>query len=135
MAKRGSNYTDLGRKIKALAQNQTELSSILGLTQQSISGKLCGKIAVSIDDLEKLAAYYKVPFIYFFLDEGADVERADLIIKMMNTFTDPLISALYRLSQRPEYMQAYVADMAVRGMNIYQQGVRDGSAATDDPGP
>ncbi len=65
MARRHAKYTDLGRKIAALARNQAELAGVLGLTQQSISGKLTGKIAVTIKDLDKLSQQYDVPAVYF----------------------------------------------------------------------
>lgn len=65
MARRGSRYTELGRKISALAKNQAELAGILDLTQQSVSGKLTGKIAVTLKDMEQLSDHYKVPMMYF----------------------------------------------------------------------
>ena len=66
MARRGVNYTDLGRKIAGLSKNQSELATVLELTQQSISGKLTGKIAVTLRDLETLSKHYDVPMVHFF---------------------------------------------------------------------
>lgn len=65
MARRGANHTPIGKKISALAKNQAELAQLLGLTQQSISGKMTGKIAVTLKDLEKLSEHYRVPVTYF----------------------------------------------------------------------
>ena len=76
MARRGSRYTDLGRKISNLAANQGELAQVLELTQQSISGKLGGKIAVTLKDLEILSRNYKVPMIYFFTSPEVTPELA-----------------------------------------------------------
>jgi transcriptional regulator with XRE-family HTH domain len=76
MAPRGSNHTPMGKKINALAANQAELSKILDLTQQSISGKLNGKIAVTLKDLELLATAYDVPQIYFVSDPEVTPDMA-----------------------------------------------------------
>jgi transcriptional regulator with XRE-family HTH domain len=78
MARRGARYTLLGKKIAALAVNQSEVAQVLGLTQQSVSGKLTGKIAVTLKDLELLAQNYRVPLIYFVtdLDVTPEVARA-----------------------------------------------------------
>lgn len=65
MGRRGANHTPIGKKIYALAANQTELAKILGLTQQSISGKMNGKIAVTLKDLDLLSEAYDVPILYF----------------------------------------------------------------------
>lgn len=66
MARRGSRYTDLGRKVSLLAENQHELATALELTQQSISGKLTGKIAITLKDIGILCKKYEVPELYFF---------------------------------------------------------------------
>ena len=42
---------------------------MLGLTQQSVSGKMRGKIAVTVRDMEKLAEKYGVPTAYFLMPE------------------------------------------------------------------
>jgi transcriptional regulator with XRE-family HTH domain len=78
MARRGARYTQLGKKIAALAGNQSEVAEVLGLTQQSVSGKLTGKIAVTLKDLDLLSAQYKVPLIYFVtsMDVTPEVARA-----------------------------------------------------------
>ena len=65
MSRRSKRYTELGRKIAELAQNQAELARVLGLSQQSISGKLRGRIGITIKDLEKLSKHYDVSIFYF----------------------------------------------------------------------
>lgn len=74
MGRRGANHTPIGKKIYALAANQAELAKILDLTQQSISGKLNGNIAITLKDLELLSAAYAVPLLYFV--SGPDVTPA-----------------------------------------------------------
>ena len=76
MARVSSRYTDLGRKISTLAKNQGEISQVLELTQQSVSGKLTGKIAVTLNDLEILSKHYDVPIIYFFTAPEVTAELA-----------------------------------------------------------
>jgi transcriptional regulator with XRE-family HTH domain len=135
MAKRGSNYTPLGRKIKALAKNQSEIAQVLGLTQQSISGKFCGKIAVSIDDLEKLSAHFDVPIVYFFMDSAVDALRAKMVSDMLKTFDNEFINALGQMTKRPAHVQNAVSSMARQAVILYDQGQMDGARKariTDD---
>jgi transcriptional regulator with XRE-family HTH domain len=132
MAKRGDNYTPMGKKIYALAKNQAELADILKLTQQSVSGKLNGKIATSIEDLETLSQYYRCPVIYFFLPLNVSVAQSELILQMLSGFHENLMAALNALASRPEYVQTYVAEMAVKGMALYDQGQKD--SLGDDTG-
>lgn len=88
MARRGSNYTVVGKKIMALATNQSELSLILKLTQQSISGKLTGKIAVSVSDLQKLAKAYEVPVFYFVAGPGVTPALARAFVDVAEGFPE-----------------------------------------------
>ncbi len=74
--RRGSNYTPMGKKIFQLCDNQAELARILDLTQQSISGKLTGKIAITLKDLELLAKHYNVPMFFFLLPDEVTTELA-----------------------------------------------------------
>jgi len=86
MGRKHNKYTDLGAKIASLAKNQVEIATVLDLTQQSVSGKLQGKIAVLLSDLEKLAEHYDVPLLYFVEEsiETADAAReAQKVIKMV----------------------------------------------------
>jgi transcriptional regulator with XRE-family HTH domain len=69
-------YTELGRKVAQLARNQNELAGVLGLTQQSVSGKLSGKIAVTLRDLELLSQHYNIPMAYFVTPESVTVDMA-----------------------------------------------------------
>ena len=132
MAKRGSNYTAIGRKIRNISKNQSEIARVLGLTQQSVSGKFNGKIAISVVDLEKLSAHFNCPIIYFFLPENVNIAQAELIINMLGNFHDGLLTALRDLASRPGYVQTYVADMATKGMSLYDQGHRDSLGVTSD---
>jgi transcriptional regulator with XRE-family HTH domain len=77
MGRKPKKYTKLGAKVASLAKNQVEIARVLGLTQQSISVKLQGKIAILISDLEKLSEHYDVPMMYFFEDviENAEMAR------------------------------------------------------------
>ena len=84
MARRGSNYTPLGKKIARLSRNQVELSKVLSLTQQSVSGKLNGRIAVTLSDLEQLATRYDVPVVYFMSPEAVTVDLARAWVRIMN---------------------------------------------------
>lgn len=74
-------YTAMGRRIAGLAKNQIELAEVLGLTQQTISGKMRGTIGVTLSDLKTMAVYYDVPQIYFLMpdyvtaDQTRDVSR------------------------------------------------------------
>ena len=68
MARKRCLYTDVGKRIAALAKDQTELGRILGVSKQSISLKLRGENALFVSDLEKLASHYGVPLTYFVED-------------------------------------------------------------------
>ena len=78
-------YTVLGRKIAHLARNQSELATVLELTQQSVSGKLSGKIAVTLHDMELLAKHYEVPMSYFVTGEAVTVDVARRIENVLNS--------------------------------------------------
>lgn len=67
MARKVLSYTQLGQRIASLVQSQEEVARILNLTQQSVSGKLRGEIAISLEDLQRLAKHHDVPLSYFFL--------------------------------------------------------------------
>ena len=83
MGSRSSKYTPMGRKIAQLAVNQAEIAQILDLTQQSVSGKFTGKIAVTIKDMELLSAAFDVPMIYFVSPESVTVEAARAYMKIL----------------------------------------------------
>ena len=123
MARRGSRYTDLGRKISDLSVNQVELAKTLELTQQSISGKLTGKIAVTLKDLEILSVHYKVPIIYFFTPPSITVELARAwesildgspelhqTLAIASTLPEPFVRQLFRITQAIRATAAYYAD-------------------------
>lgn len=75
MIRKNRRYTQLGRKIAGLAKTQAELSTILGLTQQSVSGKLRGRIAITLRDLETLSGHYDVPMLYFLTPEEVSLDK------------------------------------------------------------
>ena len=67
-------YTQIGKRIAALAGRQQDIAEILGVTQQSISKKLRGDTAILVADLERLAEHFSVPLTYFFEDKPARPE-------------------------------------------------------------
>ena len=74
MARKPVNYTSLGERIAKLAHSQDEIARVLELTQQSISGKLRGEIAISLEDLRTLSDHYNVPMTYFFMSQDITPE-------------------------------------------------------------
>ena len=101
MGKKRGQYTALGFKIAKLAANQAELGRILGLSQQSVSGKLTGRIAVTLIDLEKLAEHFDVPLVYFFVGpEDATAEQARIWEKVLSG-PDELRASLEVTSRLP----------------------------------
>ena len=93
-------YTPLGRKVGRLAKTQTELAQVLGLSQQSVSGKLLGKIAITLHDLEQLAAHYRVPLIYFVTPESVTKDEALSLERMLQA--DPaLLRAIVQAEHLP----------------------------------
>ena len=64
------DYTEVGKRIAALARYQRELAAVLGISQQSVSNKLRGEHAISQSDLQELARHFGVPLIYFFESPG-----------------------------------------------------------------
>ena len=123
MARIASRYTDLGRKISVLAVNQSEISKVLDLTQQSISGKLTGKIAVTLKDLELLSKHYNVPMIYFFTGPEVTVDLAHAwgsiltgppelhqVHAIASTFPEPFARQLLRITQAIRATASYYTD-------------------------
>ncbi len=83
MGSRSSKYTPMGRKIAELSVNQAEIARILGLTQQSVSGKFTGKIAITVRDMEKLSTYFDVPMVYFVSPESVTIEAARAYMQIL----------------------------------------------------
>ena len=83
MASRSKKHTPMGRKIAAIVGSQAEVAKVLGLTQQSISGKMTGKIAITVKDLEMLSTFYDIPMIYFVSPEIVTVEATRAYMKML----------------------------------------------------
>lgn len=84
MARKPEKYPALGKKIARLARSQIEIARLLGLTQQSISGKLRGQIAISIEDLRRIAEQYKVPLTFFFAPEGVSAKTLESVERMVH---------------------------------------------------
>jgi transcriptional regulator with XRE-family HTH domain len=145
MAKIGSRYTDLGRKISNLGSNQVELSKILELTQQSISGKLTGKIAVTFKDLEMLSKKFDVPIVYFFSSADVTPELANAwekilrgppelhqILAISSTFPEPFARQLLRTVQSIQATASYYTDSRHRDADeSFGKGVADPAAPFD----
>ncbi len=83
MGSRSRKYTPMGRKIAELSVNQAEIARILGLTQQSVSGKFTGKIAITVRDMEKLSTYFDVPMVYFVSPESVTIEAARAYMQIL----------------------------------------------------
>ena len=112
MTRKKKQYTQLGRKIAGLAKNQAELSKVLGLTQQSISGKLRGHIACTMRDLETLSGHYDVPMLYFLTPEGVSPDKARTLehflaaptnvselLEIASTMPEPITSQLVKVAR------------------------------------
>lgn len=81
---RKDKYTPMGKQIAKLGRNQSEIAEVLGLTQQSVSGKLNGKIAITINDLETLCKAYDLPMTYFVGGDASTPESAKLADRVLN---------------------------------------------------
>jgi transcriptional regulator with XRE-family HTH domain len=57
-------YTLYGERISALGR-QIVIAKVLGVSQQTVSKKQLGKLAILLSDLEKLSKKFKVPMTYF----------------------------------------------------------------------
>jgi transcriptional regulator with XRE-family HTH domain len=84
MGRKRGRYTPLGEKIGSLATNQAELAEVLDLTQQSVSGKLTGKIAVTLHDIEVLSEHYNIPLIFFLTPPQVTVHLARVWTRIFN---------------------------------------------------
>ena len=83
MARKSHAYTNMGSRVAQLAKNQEEIADVLGLTQQSVSGKLRGDISFSLDDLSLLSKRFGVPVTYFFALEDIDQRLLDAWNKIL----------------------------------------------------
>ena len=72
-------YIRIGRRLAEL-DKQWRLAKVLGLTQQTVSKKLRGEVAILLSDLETLARKYRKPMTWFFEGYG----RADLPSDMVS---------------------------------------------------
>lgn len=98
--RRSERFGLVGKKVAALAKNQTEISEALGLTPQSVSSRLTEKISWTLTDLTKLSKHFDVPDFYFIMPESIDAEHARSISEIVNG--DPeLVSIVSALKDMP----------------------------------
>ena len=125
MGRRSTKHTPMGRKIAELSRSQAEIATILGLTQQSISGKFTGKIAITIRDMETLSAHFQVPMIYFVSPPEVTVEAARSFMQILSgppetiktmeiaaSFNRVFSCQLYGIAQSMRVTSSYYDDIA-----------------------
>ena len=111
-------YTEMGRRIAGLAKNQSELAEVLGLTQQSVSGKLRGTIAITLTDIMTLAANYHVPQMFFFMPEHVTVDQTRDVLKLVMKDYVNLEMARKGLRTYPVQFWQMVADEWKKGVPV-----------------
>ena len=87
-------------KVARLGGSQAQIADILGLTQQSVSGKLTGKIAITLRDTAKLADHYDVPTMYFVGPEALTPDLAEAFETILSG-PEELKGAMHGLSTLP----------------------------------
>lgn len=90
-------YTQIGKRIAALAGRQQDIAEVLGVSQQSVSKKLRGDTAILVADLERLAKHFNVPLTYFFEAGPARPELAKVLERVWKR-PGPLQEIAVRLS-------------------------------------
>ena len=78
MASKLRAYTEIGKRIAALAKTQKPIAQALGIERQTVSRKLLGSCSISLSDLETLSKAFKVPMTYFFGEGTPDPKSATL---------------------------------------------------------
>jgi transcriptional regulator with XRE-family HTH domain len=78
MAKTLRAYTEIGRRIAALAKTQKDIARALGIESQTVSKKLRGICSISLSELGTLSKAFKVPMTYFFGEGKPDPKSATL---------------------------------------------------------
>jgi len=73
-------YTDIGKRIAALARTQVGIARALGVSCQTVSKKLRGECVIFLSDLRTLSKSFKVPMSYFLADEKPD-PKIEAILK------------------------------------------------------
>jgi len=114
-------YTPMGQKIADCGMSQKQLAQTLGLTQQSISGKLTGKIAIALDDLQKLATAFELPVFYFFLPEEFTPEYARALEISLSKLPESMYAQLIRVCSLPEKMQEHVATLIKHTVDMHDE--------------
>ena len=89
MAKKLRDYTEVGKRIAALATTQKLIARALGIGPQTVSRKLLGEVSISVADIETLSTSFKVPMSYFFADEKSDPDL-EVILKRIRSEDWPL---------------------------------------------
>lgn len=77
-------YTRIGARIAELG-SQKHIASLLRLTQQTVSKKLRGETAISLDDLENLAKAANVSFTWFFAGYSGKDYPNDILMEPVKT--------------------------------------------------
>jgi transcriptional regulator with XRE-family HTH domain len=109
MNRRWQKYSQIGRKIAMLGLTQYELAEIMGLTQQSVSGKMTGRISVRLDDLEKLAEHLDLPLLYFFTPESVTADLTRSMVKLLTTPGDARQAVMEGANLPPVFLQQLAA--------------------------
>lgn len=126
--RRNKQYTAVGRKVSSIFKNQRDLAEVLGLTQQSVSGKLTGKIAISIDDLEKISEFTGYPVAWFFLPDHIDSKS----VQTFATATDLSRLVFSQLQELPADLHGVASKMI--GM-LEETNERAAKRSVDSTGP
>lgn len=105
--RRNKQYTAVGRKISSIFKNQRDLSEVLGLTQQSISGKLRGATAISVADLEKISEFTGYPVAWFFMPDHIDAKA----VRAFTTSTDFSRLVVSQLQELPADLHGVASKM------------------------
>lgn len=139
-------YTELGHRITEMletASKQQELATALDINQSVVSKKLLGKVAITVDDLVKIARHLNVPVAAFFEKRGTDggVLRAfhemhlrapDALDQIINAYRHNrrLLRVLGKIAQK---LVAHTEPEIRRGERILSAGVANSGVALPAP--
>jgi transcriptional regulator with XRE-family HTH domain len=104
MAKKLRDYTEIGKRIAALAKTQTHIARVLGIEQQTVSKKLLGNCAISLVNLKTLSKAFKVPMTYFLTDRPPDPKLEAMLkhIRSLGRMLRNLMVLARKLSTRSQ---------------------------------
>ncbi len=89
MANEQRAYTEIGKRIAALAKTQKPIAQALGIERQTVSRKLLGSCSISLSDLETLSKSFKVPMTYFLTDRLPE-PKLEALLKRIRSKGRPL---------------------------------------------